>query len=112
MIVAAAIYGTNFATVKMLDTALPLSISAALRFGLAAAVVSSVVFTQESDKVGPGIIKDRHMAMMGGMEIGFWYCIGYICQAEGLLSVPAGKVRIYSCDPPLFLYSPNIKFIF
>lgn len=89
---ASLIYGTNFATVKMLDDTLPLSISATLRFGLASAVVAALVLSKEDENVEPIIIKERNLAMSSGLEIGMWYCIGYICQAEGLQSVTSGKV--------------------
>lgn len=89
---ASLIYGTNFAVVKMLDDTLPLSISATLRFGLASAVVAALVLSKESDNVEPIVIKERKLAMASGLEIGMWYCIGYICQAEGLQTVTSGKV--------------------
>jgi drug/metabolite transporter (DMT)-like permease len=93
VLVASALYGSNFATVKLLDDAMPLSISAALRFGLASAVVSTIVLSKESDDVDPVVLKERNGAFWGGAEIGLWYCIGYIFQAEGLHTVDAGKVR-------------------
>jgi hypothetical protein len=82
VLVAAAIYGTNFPIVKMLDDSLPLSISATLRFGLAAAVVAAIVLGREDDDVEPIVAKERVLAMNSGMEIGLWYCIGYIFQGE------------------------------
>jgi drug/metabolite transporter (DMT)-like permease len=100
VLLAAALYGSNFATVKLLDDAMPLSISATLRFGLASAVVSSIVLSQESDDVDPVVVKERNAAFWGGAEIGLWYCIGYILQAEGLQTVDAGKVRtvLFYCN--------------
>lgn len=92
VLVASLIYGTNFATVKMLDDTLPLSISATLRFGLASASVAALVLSKEDENVEPIVIKERNLAMSSGLEIGMWYCIGYICQAEGLQTVTAGKV--------------------
>lgn len=100
VILASAIYGTNFATIKVLDSELPLSISAALRFTLAATVVSMIVIGQEERQqainniaiVDPKIVKERTAAFYSGCEIGAWYCAGYLCQAEGLELVSAGKV--------------------
>jgi hypothetical protein len=40
---AAAIYGTNFAAIKLLDPVVPVAVSAALRFCLAAATVTAAV---------------------------------------------------------------------
>jgi hypothetical protein len=140
---ASAIYGTNFATVKLLDDAMPLSVSvrlekpkchphaffyeknglvvtficlqrtlshphpfsyfisgfslsmcrqAALRFGLASSVVSAIVLGRESDDVDAMVEKERNLAFWSGAEIGLWYSIGYLAQAEGLQTVAAGKV--------------------
>lgn len=96
VLLASAIYGTNFAVVKLLDDTMPLSISATLRFGLAAAVVSTIVLSRESDDVEPKVHKERNMAFWGGVEIGLWYCIGYIAQAEGLQTVAAGKSAFFN----------------
>jgi hypothetical protein len=85
---ASAIYGTNFPIVKLLDDAIPLSISAALRFGLAASVVSTVVLSRESDDVDQGVVKERNLAFWSGMEIGVWYCIGYIAQGASSFNIP------------------------
>lgn len=82
VLLAAAIYGTNFATVKLLDVTMPLSISAALRFGLASAVVSTLVLSQENDDADPVVSKERNLALWSGIEIGLWYCIGYIAQGK------------------------------
>lgn len=90
---ASAIYGTNFATVKLLDDSMPLSISAALRFGLASSVVSALVIGRESDDVDAMVEKERNLAFWSGAEVGLWYSIGYLAQAEGLQTVAAGKVR-------------------
>lgn len=80
VLLAACIYGTNFSVVKLLDDTMPLSVSASLRFGLAAAVVSAIVLGKESDDVDPKVKKERNLAFWGGVEIGLWYCIGYIAQ--------------------------------
>jgi drug/metabolite transporter (DMT)-like permease len=101
---AAAVYGTNFPAVKMLDQAMPLSISATLRFGLAAAVVAAVVLGRESGDADAMTVQERKLAFWSGAEIGFWYCIGYISQAEGLHTVSAGKVSAY------FIYVINCRF--
>jgi drug/metabolite transporter (DMT)-like permease len=47
VLLAAAMYGTNFGLVKLLDTELPLAVSASVRFGLAAVVVTGAVWMQE-----------------------------------------------------------------
>lgn len=86
VLLAAVIYGTNFSVVKLLDDTMPLSVSACLRFGLAAAVVSAIVLSKESEDVEPKVVKERNLAFWGGAEIGLWYCIGYIAQGKKLQS--------------------------
>mmetsp|Transcript_4310 Transcript_4310/g.12322 ORF Transcript_4310/g.12322 Transcript_4310/m.12322 type:complete len:650 (+) Transcript_4310:362-2311(+) len=101
VLLASAIYGTNFATVKMLDAAMPLEISAALRFGLAASVVGAIVLGGEAlvaqgKEVPPEIAQERQAGLMAGLEIGFWYFLGYTCQSEGLQTVAAGKSAFFN----------------
>lgn len=91
---AAAMYGTNFPLVKMLDESLPSAVSASLRFVLAAVLVSTVVLTNEDKAADTIIEKERFDSTIRGMEVGAWYCAGFICQALALQSVEAGKVRL------------------
>jgi hypothetical protein len=123
VLVAAAVYGTNFATVKMLDDVMPLAVSAALRFSLAAMAVSSFVMYRELQQTQSAAAaatdstmvlldveqqvlenenlllgqqaeaEERWLATRAGMEIGLWYCAGYIFQAMALLTAGASKVR-------------------
>ena len=72
---------------------------AALRFGLASSVVSAIVLGRENDDADPMVAKERNAAFWAGAEIGIWYSIGYLAQAEGLQTVAAGKVRILFCVP-------------
>jgi hypothetical protein len=96
VIIAAALCGTNFAAVKMLDQAIPLAASAALRFSLAALVVTVVVIGREviqQEKPTQQEVNKRATATLMGAEVGAWYCLGYLCQAYGLQTVDASKVR-------------------
>jgi len=86
VLMAAAIYGTNFAAVKVLDESMPILVSATLRFGLAATVVSSMT--------GASPINE---ATQGGMQVGVWYGLGYLSQAYALSAVDASKVRVSHC---------------
>ena len=110
IVLASAVYGTNFAMVKMLDTHMPFEVSAALRFVLAATVVTTLVLrgeqqqqqqqpqpqdnsiVVEDDKALVG--EQRWAATVAGMEIGAWYCLGYLCQSAGLQTADASKVRV------------------
>ena len=106
VVVASAIYGTNFALIKILDHEMPLSVSAVLRFSLAAAVVSGIVLGREiqqdrnqqllfdkeqaSTYTDDAIInykqdvklldEERWSGLLAGAEIGLFYCVGYIFQ--------------------------------
>mmetsp|Transcript_58417 Transcript_58417/g.142876 ORF Transcript_58417/g.142876 Transcript_58417/m.142876 type:complete len:501 (+) Transcript_58417:280-1782(+) len=96
VLAASAIYGTNFATVKLLDDVMPLSLSAMLRFSIAAGVVAAFVLGRERDDVDAMVGKERNLAFWSGAEIGLWYSIGYLAQAEGLQTVSAGKSAFFN----------------
>ena len=91
VLVASAVYGTNFSVVKVLDERVPLAVSAALRFSLAAFIVGGIVLATE-DTANDIDAQKRTEAAFGGMEIGGWYCAGYLCQAIGLQTADASKV--------------------
>lgn len=100
VVAASAIYGTNFATVKMLNAELPTSAAAALRFSLAAAAVLTALAMKEAGRGGGEFAAadtvdraDRGPASLLGFEVGIWYCFGYLFQAWGLHTVDASKVR-------------------
>jgi hypothetical protein len=101
---AAAIYGTNFAAIKLLDQVIPLAASAAIRFTLAAAVVSAAVAWNESKKGKVPFDSETSEPWWLGGEVGAWYWLGYLCQAWGLHFVDASKVTFFSvlgvaCQP-------------
>ena len=103
ILLASAVYGTNFAMVKMLDEQVPFAVSAALRFCLAATAVTTLVLRGEQqqqmqqalvdDKVLVEQRQERWAATLAGCEIGAWYCLGYLCQSMGLQTADASKVR-------------------
>jgi hypothetical protein len=89
---AAAIYGTNFVAVKSLDDQIPFAAAAAIRFTLAAVTVGTAVAVLSTKKEKEEQYSDVG-ALLGGAEVGAWYWIGYICQAIGLQTAAASKVR-------------------
>lgn len=113
-LVAAAFYGTNFASIKILNDSLPVSLGASLRFGIGALAVSTVVLASErardekeaahqyfqvydaGEEVFPvskaELYKERTDATFAGFEVGLWYSVGCIVQAIALLEVDASKV--------------------
>jgi len=98
LIVAAALYGTNFTVVKMLgQTDMSIALSATLRFGLAALVTSPWLFEKtENSNAGEqqqqtGDMDYRTEMTLRGMEVGFWNSAGYIAQAVGLGTTLASK---------------------
>ena len=100
VLAASAVYGTNFAMVKLLDEQMPLAISAAMRFSLAAVVTAFVILqgednNDENKADGALVGKERTLATWAGAEIGSWYCAGYLCQAMGLQTADASKVSTY-----------------
>lgn len=84
---AAAIYSTNPISVKVMNEHLPLEVSAVLRFSLAVVAIAPAVFGKQQEKS-----QEQLEATLGGMEIGFWYSIGFVFQAIGLQTVGSGKV--------------------
>ena len=89
VVIAAAMYGTNFPCVKLLDQIVPSALSAALRFSFAAVAVGGAVMLSEQGK--PRNV-DRIPSMLRGMEVGAWYAVGYMSQALALQHAEAGKV--------------------
>jgi len=90
VLIAAALYGTNFAAVKILDTHVPIAAGASLRFGLAALACAPFLFSGGSEErrgggeAGPAPI-------LAGLEIGAWNSAGYLAQAVGLETTDASK---------------------
>lgn len=82
---AAALYGTNFSLVKILGDTMPVSVSSALRFGLAALATMPWLLKQEEDE------EAARGATLAGLEVGMWNSVGYIAQAVGLATTDASK---------------------
>jgi hypothetical protein len=78
ILACAAIYGSNFACVKLLADAMPASQLAALRFGLAAAAMLPLAAMASSAG-----------ALAAGLETGVWNALGYTAQALGLAAAGA-----------------------
>ena len=111
---AAAMYGTNFASIKLLNDSLPVSLAGSLRFGMGALGFGIFVLWAERnrDKEKQGeqyfqvyesreeiipvskaeLHKERTDATWAGAEVGLWYAVGCIAQAIALLEVDASKV--------------------
>jgi drug/metabolite transporter (DMT)-like permease len=87
LLAVAVLWGTNFASVKYLETLCfhppcvhPPSQAAFARFGLAGLV--SIPF----------LIGARRDVILAGLECGLWITLGYVAQAFALESMPSGKV--------------------
>jgi len=115
LIISAALYGTNFTFVKMLNDYVPTDIGAVLRFALAAGVTLPWLFgSSNKDKtvndrseyrkstfngISHHLPKDNLIQItnfmdtpiFAGLEVGVWTAIGYLAQAEGLETIEAGK---------------------
>ena len=101
LILAAALYGTNFTCVKMLDETVPVGISTMLRFALASlATLPWLVgksgsdkqsLSKENDAVEKDAMPTSLAAAIAGLEVGAWNSIAYISQAVGLESSDASK---------------------
>lgn len=113
LIISAALYGTNFTVVKLLNDSVPTDVGAVLRFALAAGVTLPWLFNPSSEKKTTNdeledsqafhhlpIDKSRRRSLdmsfidtpiFAGLEVGMWTAIGYLAQAEGLETIDAGK---------------------
>jgi len=119
LLVSAALYGTNFTFVKMLNECVPVQVGTAMRFSLAALVTLPMMFQQSSKEdttldltsqsQSDSSFTDAYVqsdfgnlqienfdtaavsagAILGGIEVGFWNSIGYLSQAVGLETTPA-----------------------
>lgn len=78
----AMVYGTNFAMVKSLDHVVAPSLSASLRFGLAATAATPILLKQRQSL-------QEHRLLSGAVEVGVVNAIGYVAQAVGLERVDA-----------------------
>mmetsp|Transcript_24559 Transcript_24559/g.45835 ORF Transcript_24559/g.45835 Transcript_24559/m.45835 type:complete len:580 (+) Transcript_24559:216-1955(+) len=83
---AAALYGTNFALVKLLGDTMPVGISTTLRFGLAA--LATMPWLMDSKLLTS---KNAQTAAWLGLEVGMWNSVGYVAQAVGLETTLASK---------------------
>jgi len=97
LIVAAALYGTNFTFVKVLNDNVPVEIGAFLRFALAAGVTLPWLFQRNKSHKEQIDATDNNVnqfslgneVILGGVEVGVWNAIGYLSQAVGLETTPA-----------------------
>lgn len=106
IIFAASLYGSNHSAVKILESNIPLEVGTTLRFALAAAITLPWLFQDEDNQSDSNSQSDSvatkdssnqndtfmslNGAILGGAEIGFWNWMGYMAQAIGLQSTPAG----------------------
>lgn len=79
----AALYGTNFASVKLLDESLDPSMAALLRFTLAALIFLPQLLAKGFR---------NSSVISGGREVGLFVWLGYVTQAISLESTPASIV--------------------
>jgi len=97
ILIAAALYGTNFTFVKLLGEHVPIGASSAIRFGMAAFVTlpwliaPPVGDTKDNNKDGKGKASSTASVIRAGMEVGLLNSVGYLAQAEGLQTTDASK---------------------
>jgi len=86
LLIVAVLWGTNFASVKYLETLCfnppcnhPPSEAALARFGVAA--IAAIPF----------VINQRIDIILAGLECGFWVALGYFAQAIALSTISSGQ---------------------
>ncbi|EKX40444.1 hypothetical protein GUITHDRAFT_88716 [Guillardia theta CCMP2712] len=82
----AALYGTNFGSIKIMQEALDPSVAAILRFTLALAALSPFLKTVPRDMIKPGV------------EIGLWVAMGYVVQGIGLNTGADASTAAFLCS--------------
>ncbi|KAG5178530.1 hypothetical protein JKP88DRAFT_261317 [Tribonema minus] len=79
LLVASALYGSNYTFVKLLENSLEPCTAAALRFTIAA-----IVFA-------PALRGSTKKVLRDGAEVGFWHALGYCAQSVALTTTTASK---------------------
>jgi drug/metabolite transporter (DMT)-like permease len=97
ILLAAALYGSNFSLVKMMgeDTPLSVGMTSTLRFGLAAIATSPWLFSNLNQIRTEWSTSSEAATMLAGFEVGLWNCMGYIAQAVGLETTLASKSTFF-----------------
>jgi drug/metabolite transporter (DMT)-like permease len=104
---AAALYGTNFAAVKLLvhgADSMPVGVSSTLRFGLAAlATLPWLLKTSDNDNTGDATTTTTSSnvaldAVKSGLEVGMWNSLGYVAQAVGLEMGTQASTSAFLCS--------------
>jgi len=105
LLLSAALYGSNYTCIKILNEHMPLEIGPALRF-LVAAMASIPfllrddkndtvcrdkveVYQNENDAISFSSFLKSNGVLLAGLEVGLWNTIGYLSQTRGLESTPA-----------------------
>jgi len=86
LLMVAALYGTNFGSIKIMQEALDPSVAAILRFTLALAALSPFLKSVPKDMIKPGV------------EIGLWVAMGYVVQGIGLNTGADASTAAFLCS--------------
>lgn len=88
IILSAALYGTSFPIIKILDDNLPVNINLVFRFFFASLVTLPLLLE------APAINWNSSLsACLRAIELGMWDMLGFFGQTLGMLTTPANKVR-------------------
>ena len=109
LLLSAALYGTAFETVKVLDDRLGVGLSTCLRFAFAALSMSPFLLaplekgepfaSQPAFREKP--ITTKFSVGLAGMEVGLYNAFGCLFQAISLKTTSAGKVSIAASHLPV-----------
>jgi drug/metabolite transporter (DMT)-like permease len=88
---SAAIYGSSFPLIKLLNEEIPVSVNMPLRFGLASFLTLPWLFIHcNGNGNGNGASNSWKVTCLG-LEVGLWNGLGYVSQAVGLETTEASK---------------------
>ena len=95
VLIAAALHGANFTFVKLLGEHVPIGVSSALRFGMAAMVTLPWLVAPANVPDNDGKKESSPFptsnVILAGMEVGMHDSLGCLAQAEGLQTTDASK---------------------
>jgi len=91
ILLCACVYGSNYAVIKSIDSVIPPSLSAVLRFGVAGMASYPIIYVYSKS------LQNKPKVWSGALQAGGVNAAGYLCQAIGLEGVDA-SISAFICS--------------
>jgi drug/metabolite transporter (DMT)-like permease len=95
LLIAAALYGTNFTFVKQLGEVMPVGAMGTMRFGIAALATLPWLVAKPRENTD---MATTLAACLAGFEVGMWNSVGYVAQAVGLSGDTSASKSAFLCS--------------